>query len=95
MAGSLSGVGQTQVPLSTPFQPGGANTGQVREREEQRDRQNQIQPEGASTNQTQQTNAENDNLLNARQENVLSPRSQDASSSQQDQRRGSLVNIQV
>jgi hypothetical protein len=93
MAGPLSGVGQSQVPLSTPFQPGGANAGQVRAREEQQDRQNQVQPEGASANQAQQTNAENDNVLRPRQDNVQSSRSEDTSSA--DQRRGSLVNIQV
>lgn len=92
MAGPLAGIGQQQVPLSTPFQPGGANNGaqQVRQGGDQTPPQqtNQVRAQGAPTNQTQQSNADSNNQRFAASE--IS-----ASDDSGDQRRGSLVDIQV
>ena len=88
MAGPLAGIGQTQVPLSTPFQPGGANSGQqqVRQRDEQNNNTqqvNQVQPESANVNQTQSSNVIETKLAEARD-----PTSEEG-------RRGSIIDIQV
>lgn len=92
MAGPLAGIGQQQVPLSTPFQPGGANNGtqQVRQGGDQAPPQqsNQVRAQGAPTNQTQQSNADSNNQRFAASE--IS-----ATDDSADQRRGSLVDIQV
>jgi hypothetical protein len=92
MAGPLAGIGQQQVPLSTPFQPGGANNGaqQVRQGGDQAPPQqtNEVRPQGAPTNETQQSNADSNNQRFAASE--IS-----ASDDSGDQRRGSLVDIQV
>ena len=92
MAGPLAGVGQQQIPLSTPFQPGGANNGaQVRQGCEQApapQQTNEIGPQGAPTNQTQQSNADSNNQRFAASEISAADESGD-------QRRGSLIDIQV
>ncbi|MFP4312747.1 MAG: hypothetical protein ACLFR0_00350 [Alphaproteobacteria bacterium] len=87
MAGPLAGIGQ-QIPLSTPFQPGGSeNSGQqVRQRDSQNNQPqkvNQVQPESANVNSSQQTNVIEQQLAEARD-----PTSEEG-------RRGSLVDIQV
>lgn len=92
MAGPLAGIGQQQVPLSTPFQPGGANNGaqQVRQGGDQAPapQTNEVRPQGAPTNQTQQSNADPNNQRFAASE--IS-----ASDDSGDQPRGSLIDIQV
>ena len=93
MAGPLAGIGQQQVPLSTPFQPGGANNGaqQVRQGGEQSpppQQTNEVRPQGAPTNETQQANSDPSNQRFAASE--IS-----ASDDSGDQPRGSLIDIQV
>lgn len=94
MAGPLAGIGQQQVPLSTTLQPGGANNGaqqQVRQNDEQTptpQQTNEVRPQGAPTNETQQSNAESNNERFAASE-------VSASDDSGDQRRGSLIDIQV
>lgn len=90
MAGPLAGIGQQQIPIANSFQTGGVNNNaqQVRQRDEQNNQQqavNQIQPESANVNQTQQSNVIEEQLAEAR----------DPTAGQDEGRRGSLVDIQV
>lgn len=61
MAGPLTGIGgQTQIPQATQSQSAAQNNQGVRQQEEQREtRPNEVQPQGAPTNETQNTAANN------------------------------------
>ncbi|MAE52134.1 MAG: hypothetical protein CMH27_10025 [Micavibrio sp.] len=91
MAGPLAGIGQQQVPLSTPFQPGGGNGAdqQVRQGGDQAPapQTNDVRPQGAPTNQTQQSNEDPGNQRFASAEV--------SSDDSGNQRRGSVIDIQV
>lgn len=93
MAGPLSGLGQ-QIPLATTFQPGGASNSsqqQVRPANEQATpAPNEVRAQGAPTNQTQQSSNRN-----ASQRESFQVSESRSDSSDGDQRRGSLVDIQV
>lgn len=87
MTGSLSGVGQPQIPLSQPYQPGGSDqTRQVKERESQ---DSKLQVRGTATAQKSEE----------KQEVRLESKSLSSSVSNDDrkesQKRGSLVDITV
>ena len=94
MAGPLSGIGgQTQIPQATQTQNTAQNNQGVRQQEEQQSetRSNEIRPQGAPVNETQDTNAGN---LNAVQQEAL------FTASNEDEfdpatPRGSLVDIAV
>ncbi len=86
MAGPLTGLGQTQVPLSTPYQPGNAQ--QPIRQDNSGKQTDQVRPQGAPTNQTQKSETQN-----AQPEKfVLAEGSTQESG---DTRRGSLVNLSV
>jgi len=91
MAGPLSGLGQ-QIPLANTFQPGNANSNgqQVRPTNDQATpANNEIRAQGAPTNQAQEGSNRNASQRESFQLSENRPSSND------DQRRGSLVDIQV
>ena len=66
MAAPLSGIGQQQVPLSQPFQPGGSDQTREVRQQDQKPRETEIQARGAASAQTQETNnADNTNTSQA------------------------------
>lgn len=94
MAGPLSGLGQ-QIPLATTFQPGGAANNaqqQVRPANEQANpAPGEVRAQGAPTNQAQ----EGSNRNAGQRESFRLSESRVNDNSDGDQRRGSLVDIQV
>lgn len=89
MAGPLSGLGQSQIPLATPFQPGNA---QQQVRQDNRDpAENEVRAQGAPTNQTQRSETGSDR--NGRSFQVA----EDSSSrdSGEPRGRGSIVDLRV
>ena len=93
MAGPVSGIGgQQQVPLSQPFQPGGDQDA-VRESEDRQPEENTVQPQGAAAAETQNTETDNDQILQAQTETALTPNLIEEPVVQQE--RGSIVDIEV
>ncbi len=93
MAAPLSGIGQQQVPLSQPFQPGGSDqTREIRQRE-QEPRETELQTRGAATAQAQQLNTEDKGLFAKDLENSLSAKTNTQEGSKSE--RGSVVDITV
>lgn len=92
MAGPLTGIGgQTQIPQATQSQASSQNNQGVRQQDEQREtRPNEIKPQGAPTNETQNTATNNQETR--RQEQFLA--SNDAEIDPNTPR-GSLVDIAV
>ncbi len=59
MAAPLSGIGQQNVPVSQPFQPGGSDqTREVRQRN-QEPREDEVQAREAASAQTQEASSQN------------------------------------
>lgn len=87
MAGSLSGVGQPQVPLSQPFQPGGSE--QTRQVKEQESQDNKIQVRGT------ENARKSEDSQNVRQASKSLSASVSNNDSGESQKRGSLVDITV
>ncbi len=83
MAAPLSGVGQQQIPLSQPFQPGGSDQTRDVRQQNQVPREDEVQARGEAPAQTQDTNTQKGN------ENFAK------SDSSNNQGRGSLVDIVV
>ena len=102
MAGPLSGIGAQaqQLPIATPFQPGGnANGSQgVRPRDDsQQSTQSGVQAENTNINQTLSSDAQDANALQDTGNERLEVSSQTfpLSSEPEEQPRGSIVNISV
>lgn len=94
MAAPLSGIGQQQVPLSQPFQPGGSDQSrEVRQNNNQQPRENEIQSRGSAASQTQEANVDNQNVFQKNGGNVISASSSDGGTNEQG--RGSVVDITV
>lgn len=94
MAGPLAGIGQQQVPLAQPFQPGGSDASRVarQQQEERTPQNNEIQKTRSSqAAQTRETDSENSNRNS--QPSVLSASNSNEPTSAP--ARGSLVNITV
>ncbi len=58
MAAPLSGVGQQQIPLSQPFQPGGSDQSREIRQQNQVPREDEVQARGEPSAQTQNANTE-------------------------------------
>ncbi len=93
MAAPLSGVGQQQVPLAQPFQPGGSDQTREVRRQEQEPRDNELQVRGAAASQTQETNEQDNGNREDFQLSASLQRSDSNSYSSQD--RGSVIDITV
>lgn len=92
MSGPLAGIGQQQIPLSQPFQPGGNDQSKVVRSQEQSPEREEIQVRGSALGNTNETETNtNDNVLQKGQ-TLFTSDSQESSS---DTPRGSLVNITV
>ena len=91
MSGPLAGIGQQQIPLSQPYQPGGSDQSKVARQEEQKPERGEVQVRGASLGNTQESNTNSQKQHVAQDDqNILS-----ASNDSGDKPRGSLVNIVV
>ncbi len=90
MAGSLSGVGQQQVPLSQPYQPGGSDQNRAIRQQEQEPRKEDIQVRGAPAAEAQKSEKTTESRKSI-SDSASNGNSMDASS----QRRGSVVNLLV
>ncbi|MFN3700367.1 MAG: hypothetical protein ACK4VI_02460 [Alphaproteobacteria bacterium] len=96
MAGPISGIGQ-QIPLATTFKPGSAentNQPQVRDREEDTrtvGRNDDVRAQNAPTNQTQDSTNRN----TQQRTDVSESRSSTSNDNSGEQRRGSVIDIQV
>lgn len=96
MAGPLNGIGgQQQVPLSQPFQPG-QDSNQVRNNPEQQPADNQVQPQGAPAAGTQNTETDDQDVLQQQIKELITGSSAENGLSADDApRRGSLVDVTV
>lgn len=96
MAGPLNGIGgQQQVPLSQPFQPG-QDSNQVRGQNDQQPNENQVQPQGAPAADTQNTETNNQDVLQQQiQELISGSGAEEGLSAEDAPRRGSLVDVQI
>lgn len=92
MAGSLAGIGQQQVPLSQPFQPGAADPARTIRQpdQQQKDKEVQVRSAPAARSQESETTTRDNRLEQSGQSVGLASNSNDSST-----RRGSLVNITV
>ena len=92
MAGPLTGIGgQTQIPQATQSQASSQNNQGVRQQDEQREtRPNEVKPQGAPTNETQNTATNNQETR--RQEQFLASNDAEVDPNTP---RGSLVDIAV
>ena len=90
MAGSLSGIGQQQIPLSQPFQPGGTEQNRAVREQDQQQRGNDVQVRGAPAARSENTETSKENRSFS-SDSASNQNSSDAVS----QRRGSLVNVLV
>ncbi len=92
MAAPLSGVGQQQIPLSQPFQPGGSDqTREIRQRG-QEPRENELQARGTAASQTQQANTKTDSSF---QGNLNQTSNSGHSQQSNAAGRGSVIDITV
>jgi len=91
MAGPLSGIGQQQVPLAQPFQPGGGDQNKVVRQQEQSPERGEIQVKSAALGNSQESDTDTQKSLTAQNENSFSATQSDSG----DKPRGSLVNIVV
>ncbi len=92
MAAPLSGIGQQQVPLSQPFQPGGNDqTREVRQRD-QEPREFEVQSRGAATAQSQDTNTKTESFQKSDSSVLVGSNS---NAEKDNGQRGSVVNIVV
>ncbi|MCB1783421.1 MAG: hypothetical protein KDI13_05445 [Alphaproteobacteria bacterium] len=90
MSGALAGIGQQQVPLSQPYQPGSNNDdSKVVRQQDQKPERGDIQVKGAPVGNSQgtETNKHNFNVV----QNSLSSGDSDSDNKS----RGSLVDITV
>ena len=96
MAGPLVGLGQQQVPLSQPYQPGGTddNARNVRDRQEQNPQENKVQ-ESRNAQPAQGNKVEQTNKQRPAPPPVKSASSNDNGQDDTAPRRGSVVNITV
>lgn len=96
MAGSISGIGQQQVPLSQPYQPGGTESARVQKQLEEREpRNNEVQKSRTSV---AAQSRESDTDTNARSNGDALSRSLASASNGNEQSappRGSVVNFTV
>ena len=94
MAAPLSGIGQQQVPLAQPFQPGGSDQTRDVRQADQQPREDELQVRQAPSAQSQETNDTDNNDVTAREENRFALASNN-NSVDSDQGRGSVVDIVV
>lgn len=95
MAGSLSGIGQQQVPLSQPFQPGGSESARVQRQQEEREpKNNEVQKSKTSVAaQPRETDSDTNTRF---KDDVLSKSLASASNGNDPSApRGSIVNLTV
>ena len=95
MAAPLSGIGQQQVPLAQPFQPGGTDQTRNVRQAEQQPREDELQVRQAPSAQTQDTNASDNSDVSAREEQSFAVAGNNNESIDTDQPRGSLVDVVV
>jgi hypothetical protein len=98
MAGPLSGIiGNQQVASSQASQlqqQSGQNTGAIRQQDQEPD-QNQVQPQGAASAETQNSATDNTNVFQQRIEELISnPQAGNAADGAEAQR-GALVDVLV
>lgn len=91
MSGPLTGIGQQQIPLSQPYQPGGNEQNKVARQQEQQPERGEIQVRGAPAGNAQESESGNDNYYVAQNDQSFSA----ASGGSEDSPRGSLVDIKV
>ena len=97
MAGPLSGIaGQQQIPLSQPTQldQNSQQATQLRQNDQQTQQPNRVQPQGAPVNETQDSNTEDLNNLQARADELLDA-SNDGGQQSESLRRGSLIDVVI
>ena len=94
MAAPLSGIGQQQVPLAQPFQPGGSDQTRDVRQADQQPREDELQVRQSPSAQSQETNDTDNNDVTAREENRFALASNN-NSVDSDQGRGSVVDIVV
>ncbi len=94
MAAPLSGIGQQQVPLAQPFQPGGSDQTRDVRQADQQPREDELQVRQAPSAQSQQTNDTDNDDVTAREENNFALASNN-NAVDSDQGRGSVVDIVV
>lgn len=95
MAGPLNGIGgQQQAPLAQPSQSG-QDTNQVRGRNDQEAQQNQVQPQGAPAADTQNSETNNNDVLQQQIRELLDANGGEEGLNANAPRRGSLVDIAI
>ncbi len=92
MAAPLSGVGQQQVPLSQPFQPGGTDQTREVRQQNQNPREEELQVREAPAAQSQEVSEDTNFQRDAFQEALGA---QSSSNPDNSQGRGSVVDIVI
>lgn len=92
MAAPLSGVGQQQLPLSQPFQPGGSDQTREIRQQNQNPREDELQVREAPSAQSQEV-SEDTNFQRDAFEDLIT--AQSSNNGENTQGRGSVVDIVI
>ncbi|MGH1376502.1 MAG: hypothetical protein ACRBCK_09155 [Alphaproteobacteria bacterium] len=93
MAAPLSGIGQQQIPLAQPFQPGGTDQTRNVRQAEQEPREDELQVREAPSAQSQETNTTQDDVTAREEDNFALASNNNTANGAQG--RGSVVDIVI